>query len=75
MNAKTPQQTHSNGRRFVNDETRRPPNRPESEKADAANELPLLNAAKDLIVERLGTCLIAGIVVGGVLGWLTSKLK
>lgn len=75
MNAETQQKTHSNGRRVVNSETRRPPNRPTSQMFDATNEQPLLSAAKNLIVEWPGTCLIAGIVVGGVLGWLTSKLK
>lgn len=31
--------------------------------------------ARQLIIARPGTCALAGLIAGGLAGWLTSKLK
>ena len=35
----------------------------------------LLSNVTDFVVQRPGTCLLVGLIAGGVAGWLTSKLK
>ncbi len=80
MDSATLQKQHLNGKNSEGEGRRRSSTPTPTQLLDATDGQPLVSAAlvsaaRSLIVERPGTCLIAGVVVGGILGWLTSKLR
>ncbi len=75
MSTATAHKNHTNGKHAREDQVKYSVAERTDRALTESDESDILRAAKNLIVERPGTCLLLGVVVGGVLGWLTSKLR